>query len=379
MKTKDIFNKLIVCTNSIFLSSFAFSDVISKDFSKDKSKEETRLEVRQNWDEESFINSKPQSLPIVDITVKEMKERGVTATTQSIDEFETKWKSSKIEMGPDEIIVEKSKLPDFGGLVPAAAGSKGAYFSSSRLTPMDARLHYPYSASGKIFFKDDNDDGYICSGSVIASRLVATAGHCVHKGNDGENGFYKDIVFIPAWHEGSSPFGVWSATWVATTPAWTTGNGDVPNEADFAVLEVADQEINGEVVKLGDLVGIYAFKTNALMKNHLKIIGYPGSFDNGNIMHQVDTGDGAAAQNNTVLYGSDMTGGSSGGGWIQNFGEKADGQPDAVDDEFNTLVGITSYGFVSSEPKVQGSSILNNDFVDLYNAGCDRDPDNCEN
>ena len=53
-------------------------------------------------------------------------------------------------------------------------------------------------------------------------------------------------------------------------------------------------------------------------------------------------------------------------------------QLDALDAEFNTIVGITSYGFISSQPKVQGSSILNDAFVSLYNAACARNAGNCD-
>ena len=242
---------------------------------------------------------------------------------------------------------------------------------------MDARKTYPYSASGKLFFKNSAGSQFICSASVIKPRIVVTAGHCVHSGKNGSDGFYQDIIYIPAWHEGEAPFGVWPATWVTTSQSWATSNGAVPNDGDFAVFEVADQEIGGQIARLGDVTGTYGYRTNGLLKNHLKIIGYPGSFDNGNIMHQVDTGSPEPAEENTVLYGSDMTGGSSGGPWIQNFGVKSVGQLSAFNDTPNTIVGVTSYGFIASEPKVQGSSTLNDVFEALLKLACDRNIKNC--
>jgi hypothetical protein len=43
-------------------------------------------------------------------------------------------------------------------------------------------------------------------------------------------------------------------------------------------------------------------------------------------MHQVDSASFRATDEDTVLYGLDMTGGSSGGPWVENFGVQAAGQ-----------------------------------------------------
>jgi len=95
-------------------------------------------------------------------------------------------------------------------------------------------------------------------------------------------------------------------------------------------------------------------------------------------MHQVDSGNSEAAGSGTVLYGSDLTEGSSGGPWVQNFGIKATGQPSAGDDEMNRLVGIMSYVFVANEPKVAGSSILNSEFTTLLSEACAESAGNCD-
>jgi hypothetical protein len=94
-------------------------------------------------------------------------------------------------------------------------------------------------------------------------------------------------------------------------------------------------------------------------------------------MHQVDSGHTANAGAATVLYGSDMRGGSSGGGWWENFGVKAEGQQGAINDSPNRIVGVTSYGFISTDPKVQGSSILNQEFLRLLNLACNHRAGNC--
>lgn len=363
----------------LFLSLKAFAQVVSTDTDFGKALFKDPKITTTTWKAEDYATALPLALPLVEATVKEMKERGARAPKMAIAAFSTAYQGPQksVAQKPKQMC-DKSALPQIDIPDSRAAGTRGAYFSSSRLIPTSARLFFPYSVSGKIFFRKSDGRRFICSGTVIHLRLVVTAGHCVHSGTDGNNGFYQDIIFVPAWHEGEAPFGTWQAKWVATTKAWATGNGVVPNSGDFAIFEVADQEIDGEVSRIGEITGFLGFRTNGLLKNHVKILGYPGSFDDGNIMHQVDSGDSAAAANNTVLYGSDMTGGSSGGSWIQNFGEKADGQPDAIDGEMNLIVGITSFGFVSSEPKVQGSSTPNDAFVELYNMACSHDSRNCK-
>ena len=49
-------------------------------------------------------------------------------------------------------------------------------------------------------------------------------------------------------------------------------------------------------------------------------MGYPCNLDSCNQMHQVTSQAFSNAANNTVTYGSNMRGGSSGGPWIMNFG-----------------------------------------------------------
>jgi V8-like Glu-specific endopeptidase len=332
------------------------------------------------WTQSDFANAKPLPLPVASGTVADMKLLGARATPLSEPSISFDGRKGDASMGGARNLFDVSALPAPTAAAPLAVGSRGAYYSSSRLIPQDARLYYPYSTSGKIFFKDQNGNSFVCSGSVIKKRLIATAGHCVHAGSGGANGYYRDIVFVPAYSSNGTqaPYGTWAASWFKATPSWIGGNGGVPNSADFAIIEVADQDIGGQVKSIAQVTGRLGYKTNSLNTNHIKMLGYPVALDNGHIMHQVDSGTPAAGGSGTVLYGSDLTGGASGGPWIQNFGVQAAGQPSAGDDEMNRLVGITSYVFTASEPKVAGSSILNSEFTTLLSEACARDAGNCD-
>lgn len=333
-----------------------------------------------SWTQSDFANAKPFPIPVANGTVADMKELGARAAPLSQPSISFEGRNGDGSMAAAQNLFDVSAMPAPPASQPLAVGSRGAYYSSSRLIPQSARTSYPYRTAGKIFFKDRDGRSFVCSGSIIKKRLIATAGHCVHGGTGGANGYYRDIIFVPAYSSSGTqaPYGTWAASWFKAAPSWVSGGGSVPNSADFAIIEVADQEIGGVVKSIAHVTGRLGYKTNSLNTNHIKMLGYPVALDGGNIMHQVDSGNPAAGGSGTVLYGSDLTGGASGGPWVQNFGVKAAGQPSAGDDEMNRLVGITSYVFTASEPKVAGSSILNREFVTLLNEACARDAGNCD-
>jgi hypothetical protein len=72
-----------------------------------------------------------------------------------------------------------------------------------------------------------------------------------------------------------------------------------------------------------------------------------------------------------------MRGGSSGGPWVQNFGTPASGQSGAYNSGLNRVVGVTSWGYTATGPKVQGSSILTSTFTNILNRACSHRSGNC--
>jgi V8-like Glu-specific endopeptidase len=265
------------------------------------------------------------------------------------------------------------------GVIAADFGTQKAQFSSSRLVPESARLEYPYRTIGKLFFTEPGVGDFICSASVLRPRVILTAGHCVHKGSGGVGGFYANFLFIPAFEAGATPapFQSWNWRFVVTTSTWATGNGGVPNAADYAIIELEERPFGGTPRKIGEVTGFLGWQTNSLDPNHTNKLGYPANFDGANQMHQVNSQHHRDIAPNNVEYGSDMRGGSSGGGWVQNFGIPAAGQTGGLNPGFNRLVGVTSYGYTAQDPKVQGSAILDNNFINILNAACNHKPGNC--
>ena len=113
---------------------------------------------------------------------------------------------------------------------PRDYGTSGLDFSSSRVVPADARLSYPYSAVGKLFF-NAGGESFVCSAATVSARLVLTAAHCIYDEVVGE--FSTDLMFAPGYHMGDSPFGDWTVNRVFISQVWADGAG-VPNPEDWA-------------------------------------------------------------------------------------------------------------------------------------------------
>lgn len=262
--------------------------------------------------------------------------------------------------------------PKAGGIEPQDVGSFGAHFTSARVNPPGLETIYPNRAVGKLFFRTPGGNA-VCSAATIQRRIVLTAGHCVHSGSDGTDGYYSNFLFVPAFRNGGAPLGVFTARVVGTTAQWGNGGGAVPNAADFGMFEMRDKAAG----KIGNITGFFGFQTQSLLNNHTTKLGYPCNLDACQKMQQVTSQSSAATSPNNVEYGSNAGGGSSGGPWVMNFGVQPAG---GLSTSKNMIVGVSSYGYVSPLPLVQGSSIPDSQpggFVDLFNAICAFKPGNC--
>ena len=143
------------------------------------------------WSPETLSNAEDQALPIPEDRFESV---ALGNAHDDIDEDITNngryaTEGAQIEADLGNKIVQPRDFDETEPFKKEAVGSSGAYFSSSRLVPEDARLHYPYRVNGKIFFTKPGVGNFICSGTVNKPRLVLTAGPCVQKGSDGRDGF----------------------------------------------------------------------------------------------------------------------------------------------------------------------------------------------
>ncbi|HEV7671343.1 MAG TPA: trypsin-like serine protease [Thermoanaerobaculia bacterium] len=272
-----------------------------------------------------------------------------------------------------EIAAARAALEEYDAIEGDNFGTLNGQFSSSRVFPDAATTAYPYLTVGKLFFTIPGQGNFICSGSVIKKRVILTAGHCVHSGNGQQNGFYSNFLFIPAYRNNVRPAGTWDWNYVAVTGTWFSGGASFPNAADYAMIEPKD--LSGNL--LGNVTGFLGFQTLKLFPNHAHLLGYPANLDSGERMHQVTAQSLRKTNPNAVEYGSDMRGGSSGGPWVQNFGVVSSGQTGGSNTGSNRVIGITSYGFVSTTPLIQGSSVPDSRFTNLLNTICAHRSGNC--
>jgi hypothetical protein len=192
----------------------------------------------------------------------------------------------------------------------------------------------------------------------------------------GESGFHLNFVFIPAYREGTAPLSLWEWTSVFVTDDWYNGGGIVPNAADYALIEIRDQVVNGVSLGIGELTGSLGWQALQLSPNHVHMFGYPTHLDSGEIMHQVTGQSLVPIAPNNVAYGSDMGVGATGGPFVQNFGEVSVGHLDGLNPLRNAVVGVFS-SFISPPGFAQGGSVFDSRFVDLFNTACADQAGNC--
>lgn len=184
---------------------------------------------------------------------------------------------------------------------------------------------YPFSTNGKIFFRQNGGD-YVCSGTSTTSgsggnrRLVWTAGHCVHAGDNLYSGWSTNVLFCPGYANGAnSTFGCWAGIDSWTSWAWySTSN----LKYDQGVVITADTSSTGKG-RLGDTVGTQGLAWNWGYVQQFWAFGYPAAAPytgNWQVMTSASTAEAddpnGMAGPYTIGIGSDQTGGSSGGGWI---------------------------------------------------------------
>ena len=216
------------------------------------------------------------------------------------------------------------------GTAPAAAKPPKQKRSATQIPP--PYTSQPTSTNGKVFFTDDGVN-YVCSGTALLSAnrsTVWTAGHCVNGGDGG--GFHTNWAFVPAYADGSRPYGTWSARRLLTTNAWGS-SGDFSYDLGAAVVSPSGG------ASLTDRVGGRNIVFNSNRSQQYAAHGYPAAPPfNGQRLWVCNSplryNDNSASPA-TMGIDCDMTGGSSGGGWIAN----------------GSVASVNSYGY-STLPNV---------------------------
>ena len=135
-------------------------------------------------------------------------------------------------------------------------------------TLADGRSYSGTPAVGALFTVSSGQLGkHFCTASVVDSPvrdLVITAAHCISGMTPGQ------IAFVPGYHNGLTPYGIWDTTQVITDSAWRASAN--PDD-DVAFLVVVSQ--SGSSQQIQDVTGGEHLGTGWSARSLVRVIGYP--------------------------------------------------------------------------------------------------------
>jgi V8-like Glu-specific endopeptidase len=190
--------------------------------------------------------------------------------------------------------------------------------------------------------------------------LVVTAAHCV--ANYGQSQFYSNWVFVPAYSNGSAPYGKWKAASASILTAYYNGTDNCTQYGvicpdDVALIVLQPNSTGGypgpHTGWFGWGYNGYAFYNGA---TEITQLGYPCNLDSCALMERTDSyGFTDGSYSNNTIIGSEQEGGSSGGPWMANFGQPPNGLQ-GTDLGRNVVIGVTSWGFTDLTVMEQGAA-----------------------
>ena len=271
-------------------------------------------------------------------------------------------------------------------VTPQEFGTSDQPYTTSRTTafPYNTVVNYPFRAAGKLFFRIGSST-YVCSASLIRKGLVVTAAHCV--ANFGQRQFYSNWHFDPGYTNGVAPFGDWTARQVRVLTSYFDGTdpcavSGIVCQDDVAVIALNSHGGAYPGTQTGWLTyGYNGYSYNSSQQALITQLGYPVALDRGALQERTDSqGFTASSSSNNTVIGSLQTGGSSGGPWVVNLGLP----PTLAGTGFGTaathevVVGVTSWGYISTAIKQQGASpFTSGNILALVNAQCAATPGVC--
>jgi V8-like Glu-specific endopeptidase len=258
-----------------------------------------------------------------------------------------------------------------GSLGPAPAETGAENYAATTVPRPYTDL--PDRLNGKVFFTKTTRPGgnFVCSGTLVNNsrkNLVITAGHCVHGGDGGQ--FHDNWLFVPAYDgtktgTAQRPYGTWTARELFTRDAWID-NSD--NTQDIGVALLAN---GSDGQPLGATIGGQGITFNVSASQNFSDFGYPAArpFDGtsqwrcNSTLRGRDTGIPGTGPD-PLRIECDMTGGSSGGGWLINIGTNGIGFVNSVN----------SYGYPTFDPGFEYGPYFGNEAKSLYDFAKDRGP-----
>ena len=333
-----------------------------------------------------YQNAKPMALPLSSRAPKTVLEalRDAVSPTQlfGFPGFSPgavgTGKQRPIQLAPAKTILPATSGD---GLTPEEFGTSSIPYTTSQVNASGdyTAQYYPFRAVGKLLFYIGASQS-MCSASLIKNGIVVTAAHCVIKYGSG-SGWYSNWTFVPAYNNGTAPYGSWTVNHARAVNTYINGNDACSNpgvvcQNDVAIL-VLNPNSKGQYPgpNTGYLgYGMNGYSYNSAGQALITQLGYPAALDGGVLMERNDSmGMTQASMAGNTVIGSLMTGGSSGGPWVVNLGTapSLSGTSFGSFPSRNFAVGVTSWGSTSDAVKQMGASpFTSNNIGNLINAEC---------
>jgi len=202
---------------------------------------------------------------------------------------------------------------------------------------------------GALFAGPAEGGVHFCTASVVHSprhNLLITAAHCL-------SGTGSNLVFVPGYHDGISPFGSWSVGAVYASTRWLTNHD--PRE-DYAFLTLELQQRSGRAVAVEDVVGGDHLVISQGLRVWATVIGYPLGTSSNPITCRNETYDHGGYPTFDCAGYRD---GTSGSPWITNINPAT-----RRGDVYGVIGGLHQGGCT---PQVSYSSYFGSDILALYN------------
>jgi hypothetical protein len=269
-------------------------------------------------------------------------------------------------------------------------GSSGGSSSGGSSSSSDTVTNAAWSnggaiqtAAGRLYFEMPGNSkwkgpwtGYVCSGTVVTDdttgrSIIMTAAHCVY--DDANKAFARNVLFIPDQADTSGsgtdlncnndPLGCWVPSFGVVDENWTTAVFPDNIAWDYAYYAVTDSGAHAGSAAGSDSLDAAAGSLPVSFLNPNVDDGVAGATsidftyalgysynDDPNFMYCAEdmTTEGAV---NWWLSSCGLSGGSSGGPWIQPMDTSSGSGP---------LISVNSWGYTSSPgmagPKLAGTS-----------------------
>ncbi len=159
---------------------------------------------------------------------------------------------------------------------------------------------------GALFFTTGTQ-AHFCTASVVdsaTSELVLTAAHCVY----GNGGYAADIAYVPKWHRGVSPYGMWAVRSITVAAGWRRSQDA---DLDFAFLAVSPPPGTGRPIQ--SVTGGLRLGVGTGYAHPVAVIGYNDT-DKQPIECATDSFEFKPTQ--LEFYCNSFWDGTSGGPWI---------------------------------------------------------------